>query len=91
MRQILTISLDPKLKEKIEKSSKKFNVSKSELVKKAVEKYIAVQEFNDIREILILMLKKQVYSQMMMFIKKFHENNIGYKCNHISFYYSRIS
>ena len=53
MRQILTISIDSKLKDKIEKSSKKFNVSKSELVKKAVEKYIAIEEFRDIREHLI--------------------------------------
>ncbi len=59
MREILTISIDSKLKEKIEKSSKKFNVSKSELVKKAVEKYIAIQEFRDIRELLIPYAEKK--------------------------------
>ena len=53
MRDILTISIDSKLKDKINKSSKKFNVSKSELVKKAIEKYIAVQEFRELREKLL--------------------------------------
>lgn len=59
MREILTISIDAKLKNIIEKSSKKFNVSKSELVKKAVEKYITIEEFRDIREQLIPYAEKK--------------------------------
>jgi len=53
MREALTISIDSKLKRKIEDSSKNYNMSKSELVKKAIEKYIAVQEFRDLREQLL--------------------------------------
>ena len=40
MREILTISIDSKFKEKVEKAAVTFNVSKSELVTKAIEKYI---------------------------------------------------
>ena len=40
MREILTISIDSKLKEEVEKAAVTFNVSKSELVTKAIEKYI---------------------------------------------------
>jgi len=53
MREILTISIDSKLKSKVEKAAEKFNVSKSELVKKAIEKYILHEEFQEIRSILI--------------------------------------
>ena len=53
MREILSISIDAKLKSKVEKAAEKFNVSKSELVKKAIEKYILHEEFQEIRSTLI--------------------------------------
>lgn len=53
MREILSISLDKNLKNKIEKTATKLSVSKSELVKKAIEKYISHEELKDIRSILV--------------------------------------
>jgi len=53
MREILTISIDPKLKNEVDRISEKMHISKSELVKKALEKYILHQEFSDIRETLL--------------------------------------
>jgi len=41
MREILSISIAEKLKKKIDKASKKYKLSKSMLVKHAVERYIA--------------------------------------------------
>jgi len=61
MREILTISLDKALKDKISKTAKQFHISKSELVKKAVEKYIVHQEFHELREILIPYAEKAGY------------------------------
>ena len=53
MREILSISLDKSLKEKIEKTAERLSVTKSELVKKAIEKYIAHEDLKDIRSILL--------------------------------------
>jgi len=53
MRQILSISLDKSLKDKIEKTAERLSVSKSELVKKAIEKYISHEELKEIRSILV--------------------------------------
>ena len=53
MREILSISLDKNLKNKIEKTATKLSVSKSELVKKAIEKYISHEELKDIRSVLV--------------------------------------
>jgi metal-responsive CopG/Arc/MetJ family transcriptional regulator len=53
MRQILTISIDKALKTKVEKTAKMLKVSKSELVKKAIEKYIAHEELSYIRSTLL--------------------------------------
>ena len=53
MRQILTISIDSKLKKKVDKAASRFKISKSELVKKAIEKYIIQKEFQELRNILI--------------------------------------
>lgn len=61
MREILTISIDSKLKNKIEKTAIKFNVSKSELVKKAIEKYIVHEEFHELRSILVPYAEKAGY------------------------------
>jgi len=61
MREILTISIDSKLKNKIAKAASKFNVSKSELVKKAIEKYIVHEEFKELRSILVPYAEKAGY------------------------------
>ncbi len=53
MREILSISIDSQLKNKVERAAKKFNISKSELVKNAIKKYILQQELDEIRETLI--------------------------------------
>lgn len=53
MREILSISINKTLKNKVEKAAKTFKISKSELVKKAIEKYIAQVEFQDLRAILV--------------------------------------
>ena len=53
MREILSISLDKSLKDKIARAAKRFRISRSELVKKAIEKYIAHEEFHELRELLV--------------------------------------
>ena len=53
MREILSISVDKSLKEKVEQAAGRFHISKSELIKKAIEKYIAHAELREIREKLI--------------------------------------
>jgi predicted transcriptional regulator len=53
MREILTISVDKALKNKVERAAKRLHVSKSELVKMAIEKYIVKEEFNELRNILM--------------------------------------
>jgi len=61
MREILSISLDKNLKNKIEKTATKLSVSKSELVKKAIEKYISHEELKDIRSVLVPLGEKTGY------------------------------
>jgi predicted transcriptional regulator len=61
MREILTISVDKALKTKVERAAKRLKVSKSELVKKAIEKYIVKEEFQDIRSLLIPYAEKAGY------------------------------
>ncbi len=53
MREILTISVNKGFKRKVEKAAEMLRVSKSELVKKAVEKYIAHEELRTIRTLLV--------------------------------------
>jgi metal-responsive CopG/Arc/MetJ family transcriptional regulator len=61
MREILTISVDKALKTKVERAAKRLKVSKSELVKKAIEKYIIKEEFNELRALLIPYAEKAGY------------------------------
>lgn len=61
MREILSISIDKSLKDKVNDVAKRFHISKSELVKKAIEKYIVHQEFQELREILIPYAEKAGY------------------------------
>jgi len=61
MREILSVSLDKTLKDKVVKAAEKFHISKSELIKKAIEKYIAHEELREIRNILIPHAEKAGY------------------------------
>ncbi len=61
MREILTISIDKALKTKVERAAKQLKVSKSELVKKAIEKYIVKEEFRELRALLIPYAEKAGY------------------------------
>lgn len=61
MREILTISVDKELKNKVERAAKRLRVSKSELVKKAIEKYIVKEEFEELRNMLIPYAEKAGY------------------------------
>jgi len=53
MREVLSISVDKKLKDQLEKAARRFKISKSELVKLAIERYIAHKEFAEIQSMLI--------------------------------------
>lgn len=53
MREVVSISLDEKMKKKLDDASMKFHVSKSEIVQKALEKYIAHENFRELRSILV--------------------------------------
>ncbi len=53
MREVLTISIDRGLKQKVDKAAQMLHVSKSELVKKAIEKYIAHEELKELRNLLV--------------------------------------
>lgn len=61
MREVLSISLDPQFKEKVESAAKKFRISKSELIKKALDKYIAHEELKELRTILVPYAEKSGY------------------------------
>lgn len=61
MREILSISIDKSLKDKVNDVARRFHISKSELVKKAIEKYIVHQEFQELRKILIPYAEKAGY------------------------------
>jgi len=61
MQEVLSISIDKTLKDEVEKAAKRFHISKSELVKKAIEKYIAHDELKRIRNILIPYAEKAGY------------------------------
>jgi metal-responsive CopG/Arc/MetJ family transcriptional regulator len=61
MREILSISIDKILKDKVEETAVKYHVSKSELIKKAIEKYISHEELHEIRDILIPNAEKAGY------------------------------
>ena len=58
MRQVMSISMEDTLKAKIEEAAARLHVSKSELVKKAVEKYIAHEELENIRAMLLPLAEK---------------------------------
>lgn len=50
MRQVLSISINPILKKKLESLSKKRHLTKSEIVNKALNKYLLHDEFYNLRD-----------------------------------------
>ncbi len=50
MRQVLTVSIDTDLKKRIDKMSKTHKVTKSDIVKRALNKYLLQEEFYDLRK-----------------------------------------
>ncbi len=61
MREILSVSIGAKLKKKIDTAAKKYKVSKSELVKNALEKFLLSEEFYSVREKLMPYAAKKGY------------------------------
>jgi metal-responsive CopG/Arc/MetJ family transcriptional regulator len=61
MREVLSISLEKSLKDKVEEAAGKYHISKSELIKKAIEKYIAHAELREIRDMLVPRAEKAGY------------------------------
>jgi metal-responsive CopG/Arc/MetJ family transcriptional regulator len=50
MREILSVSISSAMKNKLNSISRKYKLSKSEIVKTAVDKYLAVTEFQELRK-----------------------------------------
>ena len=61
MRALLTISVEPALKKRIEALSKETGVSRSEVVKSALRKYLQKQEFESLRRKLMPGAQKAGY------------------------------
>lgn len=61
MREVLTVSINPDLKKKLNQIAKQNHVTKSDVVKKAVEIYILQDDFHNLREELIPFAKKAGY------------------------------
>ena len=53
MREILSISIDKDLKKRINEASKLYAISKSEIVKRALNKYLLHRELEELRFLLI--------------------------------------
>lgn len=61
MRQVISISVDSKLKNQIEKTAKKFKIPKSFIVKEALKRYFVQQSFRNLREKLVPYAEKKGY------------------------------
>lgn len=61
MREIVSISLDARLKRKIEQAAKRHRLPKSTIIKGALEKYLAVLDFEKLRSELMPYGKKSGY------------------------------
>ena len=53
MREILSVSIDKDLKKRINEASKLYAISKSEVVKRALNKYLLHRELEELRSLLI--------------------------------------
>ncbi|EMN18676.1 CopG family ribbon-helix-helix protein [Leptospira borgpetersenii] len=58
MRALLTISVEPALKKRIDALSKETGVSRSDVVKSALRKYLQKEEFETLRKRLISKAQK---------------------------------
>ena len=61
MRDILTVSVSSEMKKKLNSMAKKYKLSKSEIVKTAVNKYLAVAEFRELRKKMLPYSEKAGY------------------------------
>ena len=61
MRSIVSVSLEKTMKKKLDEAAKKFHVSKSEIIQKALEKYISHENFRELRDILVPYAEKAGY------------------------------
>ena len=50
MRNVLSVSVDDELKAKIEQFIREHDISRSELVKRALRRFLYIQEFRKLRE-----------------------------------------
>ena len=53
MRSVMTVSLDNKLKMRVEKFAKAHNLKRGEVVKTALQRYLNLEEFEELRSRLI--------------------------------------
>ncbi len=61
MREVLSISLSSELRKKIGRASKEYKLSKSQLVKNAIDRYLTTLEFRKLREKLLPYAEKKKY------------------------------
>ena len=61
MREILSISLSPELKKKINKASKEYKLSQSEIVKRAVDNFLVNLELVRLRTKLMPFAEKKKF------------------------------
>lgn len=61
MRQIISVSVDPKLKKQVESTAKKYKIPVSFLVKEALRRYFIQRSFENLREKLVPYAEKKGY------------------------------
>jgi len=61
MRALITVSVDPALKKRVEVFAKKHKMNRSELVKNALQRYMNIQEFEELRERFVPLGEKAGY------------------------------
>ncbi len=61
MREILSVSVEHELKLKIEQAAKYYNLSQSEIVKRAIKKYLVKKELDELRDLLLPYAEKAGY------------------------------
>jgi metal-responsive CopG/Arc/MetJ family transcriptional regulator len=59
MRETITISLPKVLKSKLDNMTKQEHLNRSDIVRDALRKYFATQEFNRLRSIMVPKAEKQ--------------------------------
>lgn len=61
MRQLITVSVDAGLKKRLESYAKKHKMNRSELVKNAIQRYLNIQEFDELRQRFVPLAEKASY------------------------------